>query len=228
MVRSWIYRWLAMLSSLATFLGASNSDASAQNSDVSLSLGASVAGGSIPNALNPTCGNSAGREGFKSVGWLLILSSGRAALEGRMARHWGREYLCSGIILIPDAGVHTMRSSRLPVGAFTTTDTRLRLTFGSYTVGLGGGWAWSKDVPYVTSSVGVSGAYGPVRFGADFELTAFRIPWDSRTERYDEDGFVVQVLSERSYFGWETAPSLLFVFEVPLYPRPKNPEQQAR
>jgi hypothetical protein len=200
---------------LVSFLSGACLSATAQQPDPGVLLGAWFGGEAIPQALDPGCGNTSGTEGGWTFGAHISVPIGPLLLEGRVSRHSGADYLCPGV-LVDRTGVHTIRTPDLPFGDFTKTDARLRLDLGPwFVVGLGAGWAWSKDVPYLTSSVGAR-AGDSVRFGADLELTSYRIAWRGRTSEFDEGGEEVRVLARDFYHDWGGAFSLRFVLEVPV------------
>lgn len=203
----------AIVLALVWVLPSSASNVTGQESRSALMLGAWFGGEAIPQALNPGCGNTTGTEGGWTFGGHLAVPVGSLFLEGRASWHSGVDYLCPGV-LMDRTGVHTITIPDVPFGSFAKTDARLRVEFGPWLVlGLGAGWAWSKDVPYLASSVGVRGG-DTVRFGADLEFTSYRIPFRSRTSEFDHVE-EVRVLSRGSFTDWGGAVSLRLLLEVP-------------
>ena len=203
---------VAMVFALASVpLGAASS-LSGQQSGSGLKLGAWFGGEAIPQALDPGCGNTSGTEGGWTFGGHVAVPLGSFHLEGRASWHSGVDYICPGP-LVDRTGVHTISNPDLPFGDFAKTDARLRLDLDSwFLVGVGLGWAWSKDVPYLTSGLGVR-VGETVRFGADLDYTSYRIPWLSRTSEFDV-GEELQVLGRESYVDWGGAFSLRLVLEA--------------
>ncbi len=193
--------------------------ASAQQPTQTGALGVWFGGEAIPRALDPGCGNVTGTEGGWTAGALASVPVGSFSVEGRISRHWGYDLLCPGG-LRDRIGIHTLRTPDLPAGDFTKTDLRARVDSGLFVFALGGGWAWSKDVPFVVSSFGARVGRS-VRFGADLEWSSYRIAWLSRTVEFDNDGSEVRILRSDSYEEWAGAFSLRFVLEVPLGTTPR-------
>lgn len=171
-------------------------------------------GEAIPRALDPACGNVTGAEGGWTAGALASAPVASFSVEGRISRHWGYDRLCPGG-LRDRVGIHTLRTPDLPAGDFTKTDVRARVDSGLFVFAVGGGWVWSKDLPFVVSSFGAR-VGRRVRFGADLEWTSYRIAWLSRTVEFDDDGAEIRVLENDAYEEWAGAFSLRFVLEVPV------------
>lgn len=177
-------------------------------------LGVWFSAESLPRAMDPNCGNSQGHRESYALGALVVIPVGRLSLRGSAGVHRRPEFFCSGV-LIDRNGIYTIPSSRLAAGDFATTELVLQTSVRNWFVfGLGGGWAWSKNVPYLTSIVGVRFGRG-LRLGGDLEITSFRVPWISRTAEYEE-GFIVSVLADDFYHDWGSAWSLSFVLDLPV------------
>lgn len=116
-------------------------------------------------------------------------------VEARATRHWRNAEDCPDILApLPD-GIHTSRDTELDSGGFSATDLRVIVDFGverRYFVAFGPGWAWTKNVPFATSSVGKRfGGKLRWRVAADFEI--YRVPMEVLTADY-RSGKIVDVL----------------------------------
>lgn len=181
------------------------------------SFGFWFAGESLPHALDPVCGDASGRGGSAVLGGFLVIPVGPIGLEARASRHL-RQRLGCALALVERNGTFTDRSADVGTGDFTTLDLRLRLAVGQrsqWVLGLGGGWAASqKDVPYLTSSVGLRRGT-TVLLGVDLELNSYRVPWTARTAEYDL-GRIVNVVSDQPFDEWATSLGLRFTIEIPV------------
>ena len=179
-------------------------------------VGAWYAGESIPQSLNPVCDDTVGREAGSKLGGSVTAAMGNVAIEVSVGHHWTADAFCSGGRVDRD-GVVTNRLPEPRAGDFTKTALRLRVAANEWlAVAIGAGCAWSKDIPYVTSSLGFRRG-GSVRYGVEVEAAAYRIPWQIRTSTY-EDGAEVQLHAIERYRAWDTGLSLRFVLEVPMAP----------
>ena len=184
---------------------------------LSLAVGAFYAGESIPQPMNSRCGHTAGREAGDNLGIVVSGRVGRFSIEGRVGNHYTTDYVCPGSLRDVADGVHTFRVPDMSAGDFGTTDLRLRIGLGRggwLDLAAGGGWIWSKEVAYVTSSVGLRHG-ASLRYGVDLEVTTYRLPWLSRTATY-LGGSMIEILNERPYREWATGLGLRLVLEVPI------------
>lgn len=172
---------------------------------------------SLPSAMDPSCGRSEGTTDGLLAGASVLVPVGPLALEGSVARYFGRKLACPGGLLERN-GVHTSHDSQLRVGDFTTTEATLRLSLdrgARLVVGAGAGWAWSKDVPYATWSVGFRGGHA-LQAGVDVAMRLYRIPWKLHTGEY-AFGEEVRVIADESYHDWMRAIVVRLGVAYPLF-----------
>lgn len=189
-----------------------------------------IGGESVPAGLDRTCGDPAGRRGLALLGAFLVVPVGPVGLQGRVNGHLGGTTICA---IVDDApartGTFIEHVPALPEGGFTTIDLSLRWPPGDglWVLAAGGGWAGSsKDVPYVTASVGLRSATRPIRFGADLEVSTHRVPWTERTLQYS-DGSVTEQ-SSRRYEAWAPTVGLRITVEIPIVQRRRPDSRRSR
>jgi hypothetical protein len=180
-------------------------------------FGAVFGAESVPMGLDRTCADPTGRRAFLVVGGFLEFPIGPLALQGRVAGHHTGTPLC-GIAGPTSPGVVTEQVPEVPPGSFTTLEVRLRWaapTGGPLVASVGGGWAASsKDLPFVTTSLGLRSRVASARLGVDLELGAYRAPWTERVTDYSAAS--PTILTARPYTAWATAFGVLFSLELPV------------
>ena len=176
-----------------------------------------LGGESVPAGVDRTCWET-GRSALGLVGASFIVPLGTIALEGRVGAHWRSESICAAIGPLIQSGIHTQQIPELPVGSFASLDIRARWTpFPNHPwyVAAGAGWAGSsKDVPYLSTSLGARSASRSPRFGTDLELALYRVPWTERTIDATDDG--VTEIARREYKEWAPTVGIRFSIEIPL------------
>ena len=187
-------------------------------SDDGAAFGLWLGGELVPAGVEPACGSS-GVQTMGMLGALIVVPVGPFALQGRMGGHGGSETCVFGGPLLLGLGTHTFRVSEVSAGSFATLDLRVRWVPSDnlpWVVALGAGWAASsKDIPYLSTSVGLRGAQA-ISVGVDLELSVYRVPWTERTWEVTDSSTVVT--SRRAFEEWSPAVGIRFTLEMPVSP----------
>jgi hypothetical protein len=151
------------------------------------------------------------------AGWFLVLPAGPVSIEARAIRHW-RDSPSACVLPAPlyELGTREERLPVLPSGGFGAIELRVRwMPARAWVVAAGGGWAGgSKDIPYLSSSVGVRNPAGTPRLGVALDLTAYRVPWIERTVETTESEQIET--SRRRFEEWALAIGIRLTIEMPM------------
>lgn len=208
---------------LFLFLGTLIPETTAAQDVRSSFVGAAVGAGNLPEPLLENCAGSRNERSWS--GSLEVrggLDFGAVAVEGRASFHDALPLPgddCFSSSPAHESGIHTDVEYPFEQSGLTATTLQLRslLPVPGLTASLGGGWAWSQELPLVVIGAGYRTGR-QLRLGVDAELLLFRIPLDRVTREWDQ-GEIVRTMSTRREHEWDAGLELRFVVERVLLRR---------